>query len=120
MLIVGKQMSIHLVNITSYVHTHKRLSNQQVELTQVAGGGAYYFAKRSVNADRAARHEADMKKRQMLRNLNDEYYAKAQMAKDTDGDVRAEGQPPQPMAKGIEEKYLAKRPYKSTKGDRFS
>lgn len=31
-----------------------------------AGGGAYYFAKRSVNADRAARFESDMKRKAQL------------------------------------------------------
>ncbi|KAF2021303.1 hypothetical protein BU24DRAFT_416966, partial [Aaosphaeria arxii CBS 175.79] len=30
----------------------------------VAGGGAYYFAKRSINAERAAKSEADFRKRQ--------------------------------------------------------
>jgi hypothetical protein len=31
-----------------------------------AGGGAYYFAKKSINADRASRHQADMKRRAEL------------------------------------------------------
>ena len=35
----------------------------------VAGGGAYYFAKKSVNADRASRHEADMKRKARYQNL---------------------------------------------------
>jgi hypothetical protein len=35
----------------------------------VAGGGAYYFAKKSINADRAARFEADQKKQAQLRRL---------------------------------------------------
>ena len=35
----------------------------------VAGGGAYYFAKKSINADRAARHEAESKKQARLRRL---------------------------------------------------
>jgi hypothetical protein len=35
----------------------------------VAGGGAYYFAKKSINADRAARHEAEFKKQARLRRL---------------------------------------------------
>ncbi|KAH8702150.1 hypothetical protein BGW36DRAFT_112040 [Talaromyces proteolyticus] len=32
----------------------------------VAGGGAYYFAKKSINADRAVRYEADMKRKAQL------------------------------------------------------
>jgi len=35
----------------------------------VAGGGAYYFAKRSINADRAARYDTEMQKQQRLRRL---------------------------------------------------
>lgn len=31
----------------------------------LAGGGAYYFAKQSVNAERRARHEADIKRRRL-------------------------------------------------------
>lgn len=34
-----------------------------------AGGGAYYFAKRSINADRAARHEADMNRKRLLKEM---------------------------------------------------
>jgi len=32
----------------------------------IAGGGAYYYAKKSVNADRAARHEAGMKRKAQM------------------------------------------------------
>lgn len=35
----------------------------------LAGGGAYYFAKRSVNADRATRHEAEMRKHALYNRL---------------------------------------------------
>ena len=35
----------------------------------MAGGGAYYFAKRQVNADRYARHEADQKRKARYRNI---------------------------------------------------
>jgi hypothetical protein len=35
----------------------------------IAGGGAYYFAKKSINADRAARFEADQKKRRIQESL---------------------------------------------------
>lgn len=34
--------------------------------SSLAGGGAYYFAKKSINADRAARYEADMKRKASL------------------------------------------------------
>ncbi|KAJ9206282.1 hypothetical protein DTO271D3_9035 [Paecilomyces variotii] len=32
----------------------------------VAGGGAYYFAKKSINADRASRHEAELRRKASL------------------------------------------------------
>ncbi|KAL8972755.1 MAG: hypothetical protein Q9183_000370 [Haloplaca sp. 2 TL-2023] len=35
-----------------------------------AGAGAYYFAKRSINADKQARHEADMKRRRIAQSLD--------------------------------------------------
>jgi len=35
----------------------------------VAGGGAYYFAKKSINADRAARYEAETRQQARLRRL---------------------------------------------------
>ena len=43
----------------------------------VAGGGAYYFAKREINADRAARHEAEMKKKSRIARLegSSSYYS---------------------------------------------
>ncbi|KAL8672732.1 MAG: hypothetical protein Q9168_002822 [Polycauliona sp. 1 TL-2023] len=36
-----------------------------------AGGGAYFFAKRSINADKQARHEADMKRRRITQSINE-------------------------------------------------
>ncbi|KAI0964976.1 hypothetical protein F4678DRAFT_454281 [Xylaria arbuscula] len=35
----------------------------------VAGAGAYYFAKKSINADRAQRHEETQRKKRMLNSL---------------------------------------------------
>ncbi|KAF2646773.1 hypothetical protein P280DRAFT_464945 [Massarina eburnea CBS 473.64] len=39
----------------------------------VAGGGAYYFAKKSINADRAAKAEADHQKRMNLYKLEQQH-----------------------------------------------
>ncbi|KAI9758425.1 MAG: hypothetical protein M4579_003054 [Chaenotheca gracillima] len=39
----------------------------------VAGGGAYYFAKRSINAERDARHEEEMSRRRRIRELELSY-----------------------------------------------
>lgn len=42
-----------------------------------AGGGAYYFAKQSINADRAARFEAEVKRKAQLRAMEDQDRRKA-------------------------------------------
>ncbi|KAB8234729.1 hypothetical protein ETB97_004044 [Aspergillus alliaceus] len=39
----------------------------------VAGGGAYYFAKKSINADRAARYEAETKRKAKLAQVEAEH-----------------------------------------------
>ncbi|KAL2863317.1 uncharacterized protein BJX67DRAFT_384787 [Aspergillus lucknowensis] len=39
----------------------------------LAGGGAYYFAKKSINADRASRYEAEMKKKAQLAAMEAEH-----------------------------------------------
>ncbi|KIW99298.1 uncharacterized protein Z519_00961 [Cladophialophora bantiana CBS 173.52] len=39
----------------------------------VAGGGAYYFAKRSINADRAARYEAEQQRKARMQRLEDSH-----------------------------------------------
>lgn len=98
-----------------------------------AGAGAYYFAKKSVNADKRARFEEDMK-RQRLR-------AEAREAREAESNARSpttkEGKKkPHPEANtkstpeqaleneaqkpDIAAQYLATKPYRSTKGDRFS
>ncbi|KAK5938192.1 hypothetical protein PMZ80_009781 [Knufia obscura] len=41
----------------------------------VAGGGAYYFAKQQINADRQARYEQEMKKKNRLARLEASGYA---------------------------------------------
>lgn len=106
-------------------------------LNGVAGGGAYYFAKRSVNSDRAARHEEDMKRRRLKATLEAEYNStslppKAPNSKSHDhaGSPSTEASSdPAPAdhspAHGgqdgaIVDKYLATKPYRAKKGDRFS
>jgi hypothetical protein len=43
----------------------------------VAGGGAYYFAKQSINADRAARFEAEIKRKAQLKAQEAEHRREA-------------------------------------------
>ncbi|KAN0080824.1 hypothetical protein V8E54_004028 [Elaphomyces granulatus] len=42
------------------------ITNKYLHRIGWAGGGAYYYAKKSVNADRAARHEAGMKRKAQM------------------------------------------------------
>ena len=102
-----------------------------------AGGGAYYFAKRSVNADRAARHEEDMKRRQLKANIEAEYNSRplpqkhpGRKARDNAGSPSTEAShDPAPTDHhfdngsqngAVTDKYLANKPYRAKKGDRFS
>lgn len=102
-----------------------------------AGGGAYYFAKRSVNADKKARHEEEMKRRRLKESLEAEFYSKPSPPKhnqrktqDHAGNPSTEAsQDPAPTERLVdngeqkiqeESKYLASKPYRTRKGDRFS
>lgn len=107
----------------------------------VAGGAAYYFAKKSINEDRAARFEAEQKRRRVQESL--EYSAKAEPpassgAKRNGGPARTDssGSPSQeatldpaptrhaPHTEGErvreKSKYEASEPFRAKKGDRFS
>ncbi|KAJ5575645.1 hypothetical protein N7535_002571 [Penicillium sp. DV-2018c] len=43
----------------------------------LAGGGAYYFAKQSINADRQARFEAEVKHKAHMKRMEEEHSRKA-------------------------------------------
>ncbi|KAL4788517.1 hypothetical protein BJX76DRAFT_353267 [Aspergillus varians] len=43
------------------------------DVLALPGGGAYYFAKKSINADRASRYEADVKKKAQLAAMEAEH-----------------------------------------------
>ncbi|MCJ1394516.1 hypothetical protein MMC18_007454 [Xylographa bjoerkii] len=98
----------------------------------IAGGGSYYFAKRSINADRASRHEADMRRKRLTEQL--EFNAMHESATKTinkaadhaaspsgeasEDPAPTERQPaPEKTAKS---KYEPKELYRAKKGDRFS
>ncbi|OAA38447.1 hypothetical protein BBO_07085 [Beauveria brongniartii RCEF 3172] len=108
----------------------------------VAGAGAYYFAKREINADRKAKIEAQRQKRQDIRAL--EYgtsqpmvpssSAEAPSRPDNAGSPSAESSSndPSPAGQDLGINSVAKREkddispyeskvgYRSRKGDRFS
>ncbi|KAK5119870.1 hypothetical protein LTR85_007196 [Meristemomyces frigidus] len=110
----------------------------------LAGGGSYYFAKRSINADREARAEDAERRRQQREQLRVQHEVqkrassgttqpssskrKAAVAHNADnpspGEQAAAGDPA-PVTHEQEEmaakgKYEAAEPFRSRKGDRFS
>ncbi|KAK8101637.1 uncharacterized protein PG998_006950 [Apiospora kogelbergensis] len=114
----------------------------------VAGGGAYYFAKREINAGRAAKLEEQRRKKQMIESMEygqnvpshpissstmgagNSTYASTSPRTDPTGSPsqEASGDPaPTRHAPSTEgqrvlekSKYESSAPFKSPKGDRFS
>ncbi|WPH03926.1 Hypothetical protein R9X50_00680900 [Acrodontium crateriforme] len=95
----------------------------------IAGAGSYYFAKRSVNADRAERAAAEETRRQQREamkrrareyaesgdataNLSQSTKTKAQKNVSESHPVQSAAVPDSP--------YEAQEPFRSRKGDRFS
>ncbi|KAF2422198.1 hypothetical protein EJ08DRAFT_701747 [Tothia fuscella] len=106
-----------------------------------AGGGAYFFAKRSINADRDRRHALEVERRaQQLRMENDAYARRYQQPSLGGGaSGAAHGDDPNPSGEasvdpaptrhapenesqrvGEKSKYEASEVWRSKKGDRFS
>ena len=105
------------------------------DLASLAGGGAYYFAKRSINADKKARHEADLKRRRLTESL--ELSSRAPPSKEkrrnavdhTSSPSIEASHDPAPTGHVLESKtkkdldkpkYEASEPFRARKGDRFS
>ncbi|POS83950.1 hypothetical protein EPUL_004060 [Erysiphe pulchra] len=93
----------------------------------VAGGGAYYFAKKSINADKMARFEAEQKRKRFQNSLNHSSTKTATNSNDiepknTNDSSGADFNPNSEDGKEGEEKnkYEPVRPFRSLKGDRFS
>lgn len=108
----------------------------------IAGGGAYYFAKREINADRQAKLEAARTKRQALRSGDYgslESNSSSTSAYDNNGaparsdtagspSQEASHDPPETRHAAVTDsdrtkeksKYESAVPYTSRKGDRFS
>jgi hypothetical protein len=111
----------------------------------IAGGAAYYFAKKSINADRAERFERDRKRREMQESLEYSNNAPSKprssstMGGGTNGgparsdhsgspsqEATADPAPtrhaPESEAQRVREKskYETAEPFRSKKGDRFS
>ena len=102
-----------------------------------AGGGAYVFAKRSVNAEKQARQEEELKRRRLKDSLDAEFYSKppklnhshrktsdhaSSPSKEASSDPAPSEHPVDNGAQNSadENKYVATKPYRSKRGDRFS
>ena len=105
--------------------------------TFAAGGGAYYFAKRSVNADRASRHEEELRRQRLRQSLEVEYSSRPPPPKQNPPKLHDQAGSPSTEAShdpapaghlGVNDdhgniehdRYIAKVPYRTKKGDRFS
>jgi hypothetical protein len=105
---------------------------------QVAGGAAYYFAKKSINEDRANRFEAEQRRRRIQESLEYTATHPPQSSKTNGGPARSDntGSPsqeaaldpaptrhaPQTEEQRVREKskYETSEPFRAKKGDRFS
>ncbi|KAI0006927.1 hypothetical protein F4779DRAFT_594269 [Xylariaceae sp. FL0662B] len=112
-----------------------------------AGAGAYYFAKKGINADRAARMEESRRKKQMIESLeySENVPSKPLSASTMGGSTNGNGTPARTDAVGSpsqeassdpaptrhapategqrvveKSKYESSVPFRSPKGDRFS
>lgn len=93
----------------------------------LAGGGAYYFAKRSINADREERALAMERRRQATRPVRASDVAASSSkngVSDRPSPSLEAGADPAPVGHVGEEvakgKFEAAEPFRSRKGDRFS
>ena len=98
-----------------------------------AGGGAYWAAKRSINADKKAHHEAEMRRRRLTESLEysaphskDAHHKGIDHASNPSTEASHDPAPtrhaPENEGQRVKEKskYEASEPYRSRKGDRFS
>jgi len=99
----------------------------------VAGGGSYYFAKKSINADKKKRFEADMKRKQIEARMEEEERSHHHAPPPSSRKGKAGGPSGEasfdPAATDHAEgggkpaqksKYEPTEPYRTKKGDRFS
>ncbi|EME81671.1 uncharacterized protein MYCFIDRAFT_182911 [Pseudocercospora fijiensis CIRAD86] len=100
----------------------------------VAGAGSYYFAKKSINADREERAAHNERLRQSQNRLRAQEAVSrdaalsSASAKSTGGKGESKYDTPSPSREANEDpapthhesKYEAKDPFRSRKGDRFS
>ncbi|KAL1645778.1 hypothetical protein SLS58_003662 [Diplodia intermedia] len=94
----------------------------------VAGGGAYYFAKKEINAERAEKAAADRRKRELQARLESQAFTGgssnggANPSQEASQDPAPTRHAPETAGQQVFEKskYEATEPFRSRKGDRFS
>ncbi|KAH0559600.1 hypothetical protein GP486_003884 [Trichoglossum hirsutum] len=91
----------------------------------VAGGGAYYMAKRSINEDRQARFDKDQRRRRMTSSLEQNSVDSAgRVNSDASGspsrDASGRNTPGNEQKVAEKSKYETSEPFRSKKGDRLS
>ena len=97
----------------------------------IAGGGSYYFAKQQINADKKARHEAEMKRRRLNASLEEtsgpqpshrkEHHKGRDHAGSPSGEASADPAPTSHDGASVKKsKYEPTEVYRTKKGDRFS
>lgn len=94
---------------------------------RTAGGGAYYFAKKSINAERAEKAAADRRRKEMQQRLEQQAYTSgsnggANPSHEASQDPAPTRHAPETAGQQVWEKskYEASEPFRSRKGDRFS
>ncbi|KAF4314053.1 hypothetical protein GTA08_BOTSDO01238 [Botryosphaeria dothidea] len=101
----------------------------------VAGGGAYYFAKKQINAERAEKALADRRRKEQQQQLEAQAFgsnttpatvtgngAGANPSQEASQDPAPTRHAPETAGQQVWEKskYEASEPFRSRKGDRFS
>ncbi len=67
----------------------------------MAGGGAYYFAKQQINADRQSRYEQEMKKKSRMARLEASGYATGSTPSDPPPTPKKSASKPESSASGV-------------------
>jgi len=108
-------------NHRSIMNTVKSFWVGMAALT-LAGGGAYYFAKREIDADRREKHLKRQAKQREEALLYGNHYGSQSPAQVAGGDPALTRHEPATDAQRVREKskYEASEVYRSPKGDRFS
>lgn len=99
------------------------VAGRQTLTCSLAGGGAYYFAKQSINADRAARFEEAQRRRQMHYSLEHSGPSPSSSpSHEATSDPAPTRHAPESEDQRVFEKskYEPTEPYRAKKGDRFS